>query len=55
MHTAPRVLTETPTLSILAPRDQEVWDANRSKHIGAQAGNHLAMGGLVMIGALALY
>ena len=31
------------------------WDANRIKQIGAQAGNHPAKGGLVVIGALALY
>lgn len=31
------------------------WDANRIKNIGAQAGNHPAKGGLVVIGALALY
>jgi len=31
------------------------WDANRIKNIGAQAGTHPARGGLVVIGALALY
>lgn len=31
------------------------WDANRIKNIGAQAGNHPAKGGLIVIGALALY
>ncbi len=31
------------------------WDANRIKNIGAQAGDHPAKGGLIVIGALALY
>jgi uncharacterized protein len=31
------------------------WDSNRIKNIGAQAGDHPAKGGLVVIGALALY
>ena len=31
------------------------WDSNRIKNIGAQVGDHPAKGGLVVIGALALY
>lgn len=31
------------------------WDANRIKNIGAQAGSHPAKGGLIVVGALALY
>jgi len=31
------------------------WDANRIKTIGAQAGSHPAKGGLIVVGALALY
>jgi FtsH-binding integral membrane protein len=31
------------------------WDSNRIKNIGAQVGSHPARGGLVVIGALALY
>ena len=31
------------------------WDANRIKNIGAQAGTRPAEGGLVVVGALALY
>jgi uncharacterized protein len=31
------------------------WDANRIKNTGKQVDNHPARGGLVVIGALALY